>query len=89
MVSVKSTRILVFVYNVGLNNGRMYRIQQYTVRHRHQGYGETEDTRNLTSQTKKVFYFTGRMESEGLQTPYAEFCNNSIHPAYCTRYFQM
>lgn len=43
MVSVKSTRILVFAYNGGLNNGRMYRIQQYTVRHRHQGYGETED----------------------------------------------
>lgn len=49
MVSVKSTRILVFAYNGGLNNGRMYRIQQYTVRHRHQGYGETKDTRNLTS----------------------------------------
>lgn len=49
MVSVKSTRILAFAYNGGLNNGRMYRIQQYTVRHRHQGYGETEDTRNLTS----------------------------------------
>lgn len=49
MVSVKSTRILVFVYNGGLNNGRMYRIQQYTVRHRHQGYKETEDTRDLTS----------------------------------------
>lgn len=49
MVSVKSTRILVFAYNGGLNNGRMYRIQQYTEKDRHQGYRETEDTRDLTS----------------------------------------
>lgn len=46
MVSVKSTRIFVFVYNGELNNGRMYPIQ-YTDKYRHQGYGKRQKTQEI------------------------------------------
>lgn len=46
MVSVKSTRILVFVYNRELNNGWMYPIQ-YTDKYRHQDYGKRQKTQEI------------------------------------------